>query len=222
MSGGIWGDCGCLLSLWPIPNCAGLKEQMCPSFTGGFPPGAPQQPARGCSWSPSALDEGGALGREKQGDGPWMNTLPLSRPIWLLPQPHVPPGSTVWSPGCCWGPPFCACKGLVGPRCCWCGGAPGCEGGGAGARQRFWWSLRGLGVTHPPRQSRVPLGVGKGDDASGALGCTMGWGWPWGLVLAPRLSQGGLVGVAGRVDGEPCSAGAVGPGTWPGWVCPAL
>lgn len=77
-------------------------------------------------------------------------------------------------------------------------------------------------MTHPPRQSRVPLGVGKGDDASGALGCTMGWGWPWGLVLAPCLSQGGLVGVAGRVDGEPCSAGAVGPGTWPGWVCPAL
>lgn len=47
---------------------------------------------------------------------------------------------------------------------------------------------------------------------------------PWGLVLSPRLSQGCLVASRGVWPrcGDPCSTGRVGPGTWPGWVCPAL
>lgn len=57
----------------------------------------------------------------------------------------------------------------------------GCEGRGS----KSWAKILVLyervgGVTHPPWQSSVLSVLGMGDAESRALGCSLGWGWPWG------------------------------------------
>lgn len=153
---GIWGDRGCLSSLWLKTNHAGCKEQTHPSFAEDFPPEAsycsPRSQHGGCSRPLSTQARpGGRQGLWGWEDGPcpWAGSehpapgqtwgRKGTLPGWLLPDSPVHPS-----------PAHCGPRGAVVPRVLCLQGPGGTQallgvgrtqqavrGGRTGAGQRF-------------------------------------------------------------------------------------
>lgn len=162
---GIWGDRGCLSSLWLKTNRAGCKEQTRPSFVGGFPPEASHRSPRSqhgghslaleCPGSPCGKigDSGeGGMGRwamSLSSPGAGRGPCPAGCCPTALCAPHqcpaVPRGS-------------CACEGLVGVG----GTHQAARGGRRGAGQRFWCSVGELGGDASSTAELCPFGFREG------------------------------------------------------------